>query len=231
VNATGALKVINAAEEAGCEAILQVSSAEVYGSLDPIVAVTTHKISESSPVLPRSSYGASKAAIDALVQVRWREARTPVISLRQFNCVGEKETHPYVITEIISQLFHGEDGVVHLGNNTDRDFLYAGDAVRMAVELLEKGEFGQVYNLGSETSISIYKLAQLVADVVSSGRTTIKEDASRIRKWEIWHLRSDNSKIYGTIESRPKVSLRDAIGKTVQYYLDSGKRWCWEQQS
>ena len=55
---------------------------------------------------------------------------------------------PYVIPEIISQL--AKSSTVRLGNNSFRDFQYAGDAVRMAVDLLENGEFGEVYNnLGS----------------------------------------------------------------------------------
>jgi len=70
---------------------------------------------------------------------------------------GERETHDYVIPTIISQLAQGP--VVSLGNNSFRDFQYAGDAVRMAVELLEKGEFGEVYNMGSEDGIMIYDLA------------------------------------------------------------------------
>ena len=116
VNAFGAIKVINAAEEAGCRGILQVSSAEIYGDQKGL-------ISEDAAISPHSSYGASKAAIDFLVQVRWHEAKTPVIALRQFNCIGERETHPYVVPEIISQL--AASSVVELGNNSSRDFLYA----------------------------------------------------------------------------------------------------------
>lgn len=92
VNAMGALKVINAAQEAGCEAVLQVSSAELYGDpgYDNQTYSETKRITEDCVVRPHSSYGAAKAAIDALVQVRWREAKTPVIALRQFNCVWER---------------------------------------------------------------------------------------------------------------------------------------------
>lgn len=238
VNAFGALKVINAAQEVGCEAILQVSSAEIYGER-AIYHVTAdgekiyRPINEKSPIIPHSSYGAAKAAIDAMVQVRWREAGTPVISLRQFNSVGERETHPYVIPEIISQLYRshnrGKDHAkIKLGNNSTRDFLYAGDAVRMAVELLEKGKFGEVYNLGSEVAISIYDLAQKIALISGCGSCETITDPSRIRPWEIWHLQSDNSKIYSVIEGRPKVSLDEALGSTIGYFNENGRKWCWE---
>jgi nucleoside-diphosphate-sugar epimerase len=235
INAFGALKVINAAQEAECEGILQVSSAEIYGEgarhHDSDVD-SSKKIDELDAVVPHSSYGAAKAAIDAMVQVRWKEAKTPVIALRQFNCVGERETHPYIVPEIVGQIFHGGPPI-RLGNNSFRDFLYAGDAVRMAVELLEKGQFGEVYNLGSESGIKIYDLARLLCEIVSDGvvkgnDAEIVEDARRKRPWEIWHLQSNNAKIHSVIETRPTVSLEEALRRTVNYYLVSGKKWCWE---
>jgi nucleoside-diphosphate-sugar epimerase len=255
VNATGALKVINAAHEAGCEGILQVSSAEIYGEGRPEIP-SGGNFGEDCPVIPHSSYGASKAAIDAMVQVRWREARTPVLALRQFNCVGERETHPYIVPEIISQLAgqqsdahwlaHAEPGQVEgktvgsrqemsnkigsvqLGNNSFRDFLYAGDAVRMAVELLERGQFGEVYNLGSESGVKVYELAQMIGRLMGFERVEVREDASRKRPWEIWHLQSDNTKIYSAIGARPTVSLDEALGRTVKWFLDHGRKWVWE---
>lgn len=226
INAFGALKVINAAYESGCKAILQVSSAEIYGDQNG-------KINEDAPVNPHSSYGASKAAIDSMVQVRWKEARVPVISLRQFNCVGERETHPYVIPEIIGQLARLtnvlESGAhVSLGNNSYRDFQYAGDAVRMATELLEKGEFGEVYNMGSEGGVQIYDLAKAIGKLMGFNYLTIATDTSRIRPWEIWHLQSDNSKLYSVIESRPGTSLEAALALTIADFYSNGEKWCWE---
>jgi nucleoside-diphosphate-sugar epimerase len=178
---------------------------------------------------------ASKAAIDALVQVRWREAQTPVIALRQFNCIGERETHPYVVPEIVSQL--NEEGMgkqrsratVRLGNNSFRDFLYAGDAVRMAVELLEKGEFGQVYNLGSEEGIKIYDLAKRIGSLMGFRDVDVATDPARVRPWEIWHLQSDNSKIYSVIDARPTVPLEEALRRTIAYFQENGRKWCWEK--
>lgn len=231
VNAMGAIKVINAAAEAGCRAILQVSSAELYGGPDVIMTTNGErsggvpKLTEESEVYPHSTYGAAKAAVDYYCQSAWKERKTPVIALRQFNCVGERETHPYVVPEIIGQLSKSE--TILLGNDTWRDFLYAGDAVRMATELIEKGEFGQVYNLGSTSSVRIYDLAALVGDVMGK-RCIIQKDLARMRPWEIWSLCSDNTKIYGVIESRPAVTLKQALHRTVEDYMLSGKKWCWE---
>lgn len=214
INARGALMVMNAGQEAGVKGILQVSSAEIYGD------APDYKINEEYPARPHSTYGAAKLAIDTIVQTRWKEAKTPVISLRQFNCVGERETHEYVIPEIISQLFKSNH--IKLGNNSFRDFQYAGDAVRMAVELLEKGQFGEVYNMGSEQGIKIYDLANMIAELMGVKDIEIEPDQTRIRPWEIWHLQSDNTKLYSVIDYRPQVSLKEALKRTIKDYKKNG---------
>jgi nucleoside-diphosphate-sugar epimerase len=112
-----------------------------------------------------------------------------------------------------------------LGNNSFRDFQYAGDAVRMAVELLEKGQFGEVYNMGSEDGIKIYDLANLIGELMGHDKIEIITDEKRVRPWEIWHLQSDNTKLYSVISYRPQVDLREALKRTIKYFYDNGKEW------
>lgn len=242
VNAMAALKFINAAQEAGCEAILQVSSAEVYGCnrVEGKDAITEEPW--KFPVTPHSSYGASKAAIDALVQVRWREAGTPCIALRQFNALGEKDVlHPYIVPEVVRQLFEwrayyeneqptrAKSGLppnypvtIKLGNNSSRDFIYAGDAVRLAVELLERGQMGEVYNLGSEESIKIYDLAKLIGKLMGFDSVEVEEDPARKRKWEIWNLTSSNEKLYAALGYRPTFTpLEEALRRTINWLVEN----------
>ncbi len=218
INATAVLRVLNACQKANIKGLLQVSSAEIYGDMKG-------KISESDPVEAHSTYGVSKLAADGLVQVRWREGKVPAIAMRQFNCVGERETHEYVIPEIISQL--AESNKVNLGNNSFRDFQYAGDAVTMAVELLEKGEFGEVYNMGSESGIKIYDLAHLIGKLMGHDNVEIITDQARVRPWEIWHLQSDNTKLYKAIGERTPTSLEVALQKTIDYFHENEKKWDW----
>lgn len=219
INAMAALKVMNAAQEAGARRILQVSSAEIYGKMDG-------KKDESTPIEPHSSYGVAKVFADGMVQVRAREAGCPVIAMRQFNCYGPRETHPYVIPEIIKQWDKGD--VIRLGNNSSRDFQYCTDAVRMAAELIEAGTPGEVYNMGSEETIKIYDLALKIGLMMREGSFGIKPDESRMRPWEIWHLQSDNTKLYQTIKGRPSVSLDEGLKRTIDYFQKNGKRWDFE---
>jgi nucleoside-diphosphate-sugar epimerase len=257
INCMGAIKVINAAQEAGCTGILQASSAELYGHAGGSEREKDFLrcgIDELFSVNPHSSYGAAKAAVDAYCQVAWMERKTPVIALRQFNCVGERETHPYVIPEIISQLSRlpnsykdgmriHEEAIVHLGNNSERDFMYARDAVEIAAQLMEQGSFGQVYNLGSGTSISIYQLAEKIGGLMGFKKVIVEKDEARCRPWEIWHLQSNNDKLYAALygprwgdrdnpatafEKGTLNSLDNALKLTINWYENNGRRWPWE---
>jgi len=220
INARGALMVLNAAQDAGVKGILQVSSAEIYGKVDG-------KIKETDNATPHSTYGAAKLAIDCLVQARWKENKTPAIAMRQFNCYGERETHEYVIPVIIEQIdgIVGDSGSIKLGNNSFRDFQYAGDAVSMAVELLENGEFGEVYNMGSEEGIKMYDLAILIGKLMRK-KVTVETDPARIRPWEIWHLLSDNTKLYSVIGQKKHLPFEEGLKRTIANYKEHG--WCYK---
>lgn len=253
VNANGAIAVINAAQDAGVQGILQISSAEIYGEGGAYGSVA--KMDEESEVIPHSTYGVAKAAVDSYVQTAWRERKTPCIALRQFNAVGERETHEYIVPEIISQLDKaicpechrgmiefGDDcrtckgnylltdtPVVKLGNNSFRDFLYAGDQARIAVELLERGQWGEVYNLGSETGVKIYNLAKLIGKVMGFADVQVVEDEKRKRPWEIWNLLASNDKIKRAIHTWPTlVTLEEALRRTVADFENNGRKWCWQ---
>lgn len=277
VNAAGAIKVINAAQEAGVEAILQVSSAELYGGNEigkdiPVENRSKERgedswyINENHNVCPHSTYGVAKAAVDYYCQAAWRERKTPVITLRQFNCIGDRETHPYIVPEVIRQVsqfypccegvrrvegtcgdrttlvggmcpVHGSttnSRTIKLGNNSFRDFLYAGDAVRIAVELLERGEYGEVYNLGSETGIKMYDLARLIGKLMGFEDVKVEVDEARKRPWEIWSLLADTTKIRRTIRGDREgfwksTPLEEALKRTIAYYESNGRRWVWEK--
>lgn len=221
-NTLAAFKLLEAAHLSGVKRFLQVSSAEVYGNSNSDFG----KLHEGSCIGPPSTYASTKAAIDNLCIARHRECGVPVIVLRQFNCVGERETHSYVIPEIIEQLSKSNE--IYLGANTFRDFLYAGDAADMAIELVTKGSPGEVYNMGSQTGIQIYDLAHLIGSIMRPGEVIeIVTDSTRFRHCDIYHLCSDNAKLYTTITTRPKTLLKNALIKTVNYFKEHGNTWGW----
>jgi nucleoside-diphosphate-sugar epimerase len=80
--------------------------------------------------------------------------------------------------------------------------------------------------MGSEEGIKMYDLAHLIGKLMGHESVTIEVDPSRIRPWEIWHLQSDNSKLYKTIKSRPKINLEEALKRTIEDYKKNG--WSYE---
>lgn len=218
INALGSLKVIEAAHKAGAKKILQVTSAEVYGRENGLDAPST--------------YATSKVAADSLARNRFLETGVPVIVLRQFNCVGARETHPYVIPEIMTQVskqINNEEIVIKLGNNTARDFMYVKDAARIAVSLIQKGRLGEAYDLGNESSISIYDLAAKIVSILSPGSTCkIYKESSRVRSADIWFLLADNQKLFDCIGVCELTDLDTALELTADYFTACNFVWGWE---
>lgn len=216
VTATAVLRVLNAVQAADVEGTLVVSSAEIYGS------TVSGAVSEETPVCPHSTYAAAKQAADSLVRVRWHEAGVRALAARQFNSYGPRTLHPLVLTTIIDQLWQGP--VVRLGNDTTRDFQYCDDTVRTWVELLERGEWGDVVNCGSESSVRIYDLARLVGRLLGHGSIEIEVDPARVRpdKVEVWHLHADCAKLHSLIGCRERTSLEEGVRRTLDWYGRNG---------
>lgn len=211
-NANGVLNVIMACEKNNVR-LLQYASAEEYGTQKGV-------INEHTPISPQSTYGVSKVAADYLCKVRRYESGLHAVILRQFNCYGPRETHAYVIPEIISQLSEGKE--IFLGNiKSERDFLYVEDAAEYAIELLEKGTPGEVYNLGAGKCMSIEDLANLIAEVWGK-HCDIKIDPAKFRPWDIERLQSDNTKIHEVVDYRPQINFREGLRKTITYFEEKG---------
>lgn len=232
VNAYGAVNVITVANECtNIRAILQVSSAEVYGdhSEDYGNGASEHY----TDLDPLSTYAAAKLAVDAYCRAVYIESNVPVIVLRQFNCIGAKETHPYVLPEIISQLHKnrsGDTSKLHLGNNTRRDFMDVRDAASAAIRLIEVGELGGVYNLGSSETRSIAEIVEIAATVMDIHTYDVKWGSpDRVRKNELWKLLSDNTKTISTIGKFQNHNIESAIRYAYEDFVANGFKWSWEK--
>jgi nucleoside-diphosphate-sugar epimerase len=83
--------------------------------------------------------------------------------------------------------------------------------------------------MGSEDGIKIYDLANLIGKLMGHEFVDIEVDQSRVRPWEIWHLQSDNTKLYSVIGQKVPTNLEEALRKTIQYFIDNGNSWDWKQ--
>ena len=224
INANGTLNVLLSAKAAGVTRILHYSTSEVYGSALQL------PMNENHPTHPQSTYAVSKLAADRLCYTLHHEQGIPVIVLRQFNVFGPRETQPYVIPEIISQLHHGNKLV--LGNiKARRDFTYVTDAAQGAMELIKYKEAeGQVYNSGTGSDHSIEEIARIAGEIIGHPNVEITTHSSRMRPLDVDHLRCDNSKIVALTGWKPKTDFREGMKLTIENFRNNGKRWIWESK-
>ncbi len=204
VNLVGVENVLDAA--AGARFLL-ASSSEVYGQVEaedlPLV--------ESREAAPRNPYALTKAAAERMV------LRAGGVVVRMFNVVGPGQAPSFALPNFARQLASSgradEAGpvVLKVGNlEAERDFVDVRDAVAAYAVLVERGEGGEVYNLGSGRSVSIRSaLDELVR--ISGLEVQVELDAARIRPVDVPRLQADNGKLR-TLGWQPRYSLGDALG-------------------
>jgi nucleoside-diphosphate-sugar epimerase len=225
INVGCALNILRAAQRCCVRRVLYVSSTEVYGSTD------VYRLSEAQPLRPVNTYAVSKTAADRLCYTFHLEHGLPVVIARIFNCYGPRETHPYVIPEIIAQFTRGN--AVRLGNlQARRDFTYVHDTARALIGVLLAGiQDGDVVNVGSDVTFTIQWLATAIADQMGIKDPVIRSDPNRLRRHDIDCFRCDNEKLRVLTGWRPQVDIVEGIRRTVEWYVANGARWCWEASS
>jgi len=224
VNAYGTLNVMLAAKKAKIKRILQYSTSEVYGTA--IYA----PIDEFHPTNPCSTYGVSKLAADRLCFTLYHEQKIPIIILRQFNVYGPRETQPYVIPEIITQLNKGKE--LKLGNiKASRDFTYVDDATRGAIALMKCNQaVGQVFNMGSGKDFSIKEIAQKIAKLMGRKNIKIKIEKQRLRPLDVEKLQANYFKMFTLAHWEPRIDLEEGLKRTIAWYKQNGSKWLWEKK-
>ena len=225
VNVNGTINLLSACRTFNVKRIIHVSTSEVYGTGQII------PMNEKHPLNPLSTYAVSKLAGDRAAFVFSYERNIPVVIVRPFNSYGPRETQPYIIPEIIRQLFNGK--TLHLGNiDAKRDFTYVEDtALGMISAMTSNLTKGEVVNIGSNKSYSIKDIAILIGKEFGYDNIDIQIDKTRLRPLDVELLESDYSKINKLTGWKPTVNIKEGLKRTVQWYLNHGKEWSWERFS
>jgi dTDP-glucose 4,6-dehydratase len=223
-NFQGTLTVLMGCKTFEVKRIIHYSTSEVYGSAQTV------PMNEEHPTLPQSVYAVSKLAGDQLCRVLAREQGLPVIIVRPFNCYGPRETHPYVIPEIISQLARSDELV--LGNlDARRDFTYVDDTARAVCLLADKeGVEGRVFNIGSGKDYSVREIAEMACSIMRAGRPKVSVDTSRLRPYDVTRLVCDSSKLMNVTGWKTEVTFEDGLRRTIEWYRANGQTWEWERR-
>jgi nucleoside-diphosphate-sugar epimerase len=221
INVAATLHLLRAAQTLQIKRMLYVSSTEVYGQVDG-------KCDENTPINPMNTYAVSKAAADRLCYTYHIEHKVPVVIARIFNCYGPRETEPYIIPEIISQLHRGP--CIALGNiKAERDFTFVHDTANALISVLASEiPNGETVNVGSDTSFPVEWLAHSLAEIMQITPLEITVDPARLRRCDIQQFRCDNSKLCKYTGWKPTVKIDEGLRITVDWFRRNGSRWSWE---
>ncbi|OGH16556.1 MAG: hypothetical protein A3C30_05200 [Candidatus Levybacteria bacterium RIFCSPHIGHO2_02_FULL_40_18] len=198
--------------------ILIVSSAEVYGNVSP----QDLPVDEETRLLPVNPYAVSKVACDFLGLQYFLAYKIPIIRVRPFNHIGPRQSPSFVVASFAKKIAEIEtekiEPVLKVGNLlAKRDLTDVRDTVRSYQLLIEKGEPGEVYNIGSGRSYEIkYLLDTLLS--FSSKKINVESDPALMRPVDVPELVCDNSKIRKQTGWEPKIPIEQTIRETLDYW-------------
>jgi GDP-4-dehydro-6-deoxy-D-mannose reductase len=197
---------------------LVVASAEVYGS----VKKEDLPIDEETSLNPTNPYAVSKLAQDFLGRQYFLSYGLKTVRVRPFNHVGPRQAPIFVVSSFAQKIVEIEKGkrepVLPVGNlQAKRDFTDVRDVVRAYVSLMEKGELGEVYNIGSGTS---YKIADILDKLLSfsSAKITVKVDKSLFRPIDDPELVCDATKLNRLTGWKPEIAIEKTLKDTLDYW-------------
>jgi dTDP-glucose 4,6-dehydratase len=205
---------------------LHVSTDEVYGSLGD-----TGLFTEETPYAPNSPYAASKASSDHLVRSYHKTFGLPVLTTNCSNNYGPYQFPEKLLPLMIQKALNGEPLPVYGDGKQVRDWLFVEDHCRAILQVLEKGEVGQVYNIGGhneKTNLEVvHTLCQILDEMVPDSPHRPHKDLIQFVTDRPGHDRRyaiDASKIQNQLGWKPQESFETGLQKTVRWYLDN-KEW------
>lgn len=151
--------------------ILLASTSEVYGKGSKTPFAEDDDVVYGPTTLNRWSYACSKAIDEYLALAHHRQHGLPIVIVRFFNTVGPRQVGEYgmVLPRFVSAALAGSPLEVHADGRQMRCFCDVRDVIKILPVLLSKPACaGRVFNLGSDQSIQIRALAELVRETLGS---------------------------------------------------------------
>ncbi len=200
VNATGTLKVLDAANAANVKKVINISSSAVYGKVSRL------PMGESHHALTLSFYGASKICAENYCEMYAQTFGMDIVSLRYFNVYGPSMRPDLAISLFTNKAMKGEDITIFGNGAKSRDFIYIDDVIDATTLVMKKGS--GVYNIGSGEAISIKNLAEMIIKACgSTSRIVFIEGVAG----EMQHTLADTSKAKSELGFEARITLEEGI--------------------
>ena len=212
----GTYVLLEAARRAGHERYLQVSTDEVYGDL------ADGSAREEDPVAPRSPYAASKAAGDLLVRAYHTTYGLPASITRASNTFGPYQYPEKIIPLFVTNAIDGEPLPLYGDGLQTRDWLHVEDHCAGIELVLERGEPGEVYNIGAGNEMTNLELTRRILEALDKPMSLVRSVPDRPghdRRYSI-----DASKLR-QMGWAPRAGVEEELRATVHWYLDHPEWW------
>lgn len=213
-NILGTQVMIDLSVKYNVEKFIQISTDEVYGQLK---SANEESWTEESCIAPRNPYSATKGAAELLVKAAVETHKLPATITRCCNNFGKRQPVRNLIPVVIDCIMKGKEIPLHGSGKNIREWIHVDDHNNAIMTVLEKGQIGEVYNIGSgveKTNLEIIKeISQLM-----NAKAKIKHIEDR--KGHDFRYSIDCSKMK-KLGWETKVSFEEGMKKTINWYTEN----------
>jgi dTDP-glucose 4,6-dehydratase len=222
-NVQGTQTLLDAVRRAGGDKrFVHVSTDEVYGEL-PLDRPNI-KFTERTPIAPNSPYAASKASSDLLVRAAHHTFGLDAVITRCSNNFGPYQFPEKVIPLFVTNLIEGRKVPLYGDGRNVRDWIHVDDHNEAVLTVLDRGDAGEVYNIGGNNERSNLELTHTILEIMGHGEEMIeyvKDRPGHDRRYAI-----DAGKLLDQLGWQPTRSAwPEALEQTVAWYRDHESWW------
>ena len=213
-NATGTLRVLEAARQHGVRHVVVASSSSVYGA-NPVLPKHEGLVPQ-----PRSPYAVSKLAAESYALAYRHSFGLDVLALRFFNVFGPLQAagHAYaaVIPAFVSAALAGDPLRVHGDGTQSRDFTFVGSVVAALADAAISHTASETpVNLAFGTRTSLLEVIKLLEGIL--GRS-LDIDYVSARAGDVMHSQADQTRFRTLFPDARAVPLADGLSATVEWF-------------
>ena len=208
------LEAARAADNLKC--FVQISTDEVYGSVPNGSSVETDELR------PRNPYSASKAGADRLAYSYWATYGVPVVITRASNNYGPFQFPEKAIPLFITNAFDNIPVPLYGEGLNIRDWLHVMDHCRGIDLVIERGQTGEVYNIGGGNEVRNVDLTHMLLRFAERPESLIKNVQDRKGHDQRYSLDTAKLRALGW---KPEVPFDEGLKDTVRWYREN--EWWW----
>jgi dTDP-glucose 4,6-dehydratase len=214
-HALGTWVLLEAARDAGVRYV-QISTDEVYGSIDE------GSFTETSPLDPSSPYSATKAGADLLVGSYFHTYGMETLICRGSNNYGPYQYPEKLIPLMILNALHGDSLPVYGDGMNVRNWLFVEDFARAIDTVLLNGAPGEAYNVGGPDEEENIEVVGRILELTGRDESLIEFVTDRPGHDRRYSLSSAKVRELGW---EPLTVFADGLPRTVDWYRDN--EWWW----